>query len=125
MHELFEEQADRIGSTVAAVFPLTDSSLTYGELEQRSNRLARYLRSNGVREGDHVALCIERSPDMLVGLLAVLKAGAAYVPLDPTSPPKRMESMIEDSGQVELPEATKLPVGRSAGGDLRVLIAER
>jgi amino acid adenylation domain-containing protein len=102
VHQLFEEQADRIGSAVAAVFPRADSSLTYAELEQHSNRLARYLRSNGVREGDHVALCIERSQDMLIGLLAVLKAGAAYVPLDPTSPPKRMETMLEDSGATAL-----------------------
>jgi len=98
IHQLFEQQVDRIGDAVAAVFPASGTSLGYDELERRANRLARHLVHRGIRPADHVGLCVERSPDMLVALLAVLKAGAAYVPLDPTTPSNRMATMLEDSG---------------------------
>ncbi|MGH1365045.1 MAG: amino acid adenylation domain-containing protein [Calditrichia bacterium] len=102
LHEIFEEQVDMLGATTkAAVF--TDgsgksTSLTYSELDERSNRLANYLVKNGMRAGDFVGVYLNRSPKMLISLLGILKAGAAYVPLDPSFPKDRVSFMIEDSG---------------------------
>ena len=98
MHELFEAQAAKSADTVAVVDE--DGQLTYGELNARSNQLARHLRSIGVRPDTRVALCFERSPEMVIGLLAVLKAGGAYVPLDPSYPPDRLNYMLADSAPV-------------------------
>src|SRR5437764_8897013 len=72
-------------------------SLTYRELNQRANRLAHYLQTLGVRPNVLVGLCMERSLDMVVGLLGILKAGGAYVPLDPSYPPDRLAFMVEDA----------------------------
>src|SRR5690606_26072746 len=77
---------------------LDDEQLTYRELSERANRLARHLQARGVRPGDLVGLCMERTPQLVVGLLAILKAGGAYVPLDPSYPGDRLAFMIEDSG---------------------------
>ena len=71
--------------------------LTYRELDRRANQLARYLAGLGVRADDRVAICLERSVAMAVAVLAVLKAGAAYVPLDPDYPADRVAYMLEDS----------------------------
>ncbi|MFY0567371.1 amino acid adenylation domain-containing protein [Archangium lansingense] len=71
--------------------------LTYRELDARANRLARYLRSLGVGPEVRVGLCVERNADMVVGMLAILKAGAAYVPLDPTYPRERLAFLLEDA----------------------------
>ena len=101
LHGLFELQAESHPEVVAAVFPSRTSepaTLTYGELDTRANRLASFLLKLGVRSQDPVALCVERSADMLVGLLGVLKAGASYVPLDPSFPRDRLKLMVEDSG---------------------------
>ena len=73
-------------------------SLTYAELETRSNQLARRLQADGVALGDLVGICIERSVEMLVGLLGTLKAGGTYVPIDPAYPADRVAYMLEDSG---------------------------
>jgi acyl-coenzyme A synthetase/AMP-(fatty) acid ligase len=75
-----------------------DTTLTFAELDARSNLLARFLRDRGARPGRLVGICLERSPEMVVALLAILKAGAAYVPLDPAFPPARLAIMREDSG---------------------------
>jgi amino acid adenylation domain-containing protein len=92
IHELFEEQVVR---TPAQVAILCDSvELRYSELNSRSNRLARYLRSSGVGVDHVVALCLERGPDMIVCMLGVLKAGAAYLPLDPAYPTERVAHMM-------------------------------
>src|SRR5262249_46323005 len=82
IHELIQEQAVRTPEAVAAVFE--DEKITYARLDARSNQLARYLRKRGIGPESLVGLCIERSLDMVVGLLGILKAGGAYVPLDPT-----------------------------------------
>jgi amino acid adenylation domain-containing protein/thioester reductase-like protein len=95
VHQLFEEQVARTPDAVAVVFE--DKSLSYGELNRRSNRLAHYLRELGVKPDDRIALCIEPSLEMTVGLLGVLKAGGSYVPLDPAYPPERLRFIIEDS----------------------------
>src|SRR5882724_6189868 len=100
IHELFEAQVERTPEATAVVFE--DESLSYRELNQRANRLAHHLRSLGVQPDERVALCVPRSIEMVVGLLAVLKAGAAYVPLDPAYPRERLAHMLADSAPVAL-----------------------
>jgi surfactin family lipopeptide synthetase A len=95
VQELFERQAAATPERAALIFE--GRELSYGELNTRANRLAHYLRRAGVGAESLVAVCVERSFDMLVGLLAVVKAGGAYVPLDPTHPPARLDEMLEDA----------------------------
>ncbi len=95
LHELFEEQARRAPSAVA--LSLAGEHMNYGELEERANRLAHRLRRLGVGPETLVGLCVERSFEMVVGLLAILKAGGAYVPLDPANPAKRVQFILEDT----------------------------
>ncbi len=95
VHELFEEQVRRKAEASAVEFE--GRVLTYGELNRRANRLARYLRSAGVGPEVRVGVCVKRGPDMVVGLLAILKAGGAYVALDPHYPAERLKFMAEDS----------------------------
>ncbi|NEW06407.1 amino acid adenylation domain-containing protein [Paenibacillus sp. SYP-B3998] len=96
IHQLFEEQAERNPDAVAVVFE--NQQLTYGELNERANRLARTLRTVGVQADNLVGLMADRSLDMIVGILAILKSGGAYVPIDPEYPEERIRYMIEDSG---------------------------
>ena len=95
IHGLFEEQAKLYPDNVAAV--MNERQLSYHELNERSNRLARKLRETGVEADQLVAILAERSLDMVVGILAILKAGGAYVPVDPDYPEERIRFMIEDS----------------------------
>jgi amino acid adenylation domain-containing protein len=95
VHRLIHAQAERTPAAVAVSFG--EKTLTYRELDERSNRLARHLRGLGVGPESLVGLCTERSPEMIVGLLGILKAGAAYVPLDPAYPPDRLAFMLDDS----------------------------
>lgn len=95
VHELFEAQIDRTPDSVALVFE--QESLTYQQLNQRSNQLAHYLRKLGVGPDVLVGICLERSFEMVVGLLGILKAGGAFLPLDPTYPEKRLAFMLEDA----------------------------
>lgn len=95
VHEIFEAQAARTPEAIAVVSG--DERLTYAELNARANRLAHRLRSLGVRPDDRVAICVERSLEMVVGLLAILKAGGAYVPLDPGYPVERLAFTLKDS----------------------------
>lgn len=95
IHQLFEEQVERTPEAVAVEFE--GRRLTYRELNCRANRLAHYLIGRGVGPEKRVGLCVQRSIDMVVGLLGVLKAGAAYVPLDPAYPRERLRFMLEDS----------------------------
>ncbi|WP_367867928.1 non-ribosomal peptide synthase/polyketide synthase [Pedobacter sp. WC2423] len=92
---LFEAQVRKTPNLKAFVFEAEE--LTYRELNERVNQLARYLISKGVGEGQLVGICIDRSVDMMVGLLGILKSGAAYVPIDPTYPINRINYMLEDS----------------------------
>ncbi|WP_240700322.1 non-ribosomal peptide synthetase, partial [Sphingomonas gei] len=96
VHQLFEAQAARDPEAVALVHE--DETLTYGELDARANRLAHHLIALGVEPDDRVAICVERSCEMVVGLLAILKAGGAYVPLDPAYPSERLAFMLADAG---------------------------
>ncbi len=100
IHALFEARAAASPHALAVEFG--DSSLTYDELNVRANRLAHQLLALGVQPDQRVALCVERSLDMVVGLLAILKAGGAYVPLDPAYPPERLAFMLADSAPVAL-----------------------
>lgn len=95
VHTLFEAQAARHPDRLAVVF--AEQQLTYGALNARANQLAHYLRSLGIGPESFVAICIERSADLLVGILAILKAGGTYVPLDPTYPGERLTYMLEDT----------------------------
>lgn len=95
LQELFEEQVERTPEATAVVFDGGRS--TYRELNERANRLARRLRGLGVGPDTLTAICVERSLEMVVGLLAILKAGGAYVPLDPSYPADRLAYMLRDS----------------------------
>ncbi|HEX3681791.1 MAG TPA: amino acid adenylation domain-containing protein, partial [Bryobacteraceae bacterium] len=95
-HRLFEEQAEREPSAPAVLHENT--VLTYGELNRHANQLARYLRKKGVGPEIRAAVCLARTPRLVTALLAVLKAGGVYVPLDPNYPPERLTYIREDSG---------------------------
>ena len=95
VHQLFEQQAARTPNDVAVIFE--NERITFGELNARANRLAQLLRRRGAGPEVRVAICVERSVNMIVGLLGILKAGAAYVPLEPNYPRERMSYILEDS----------------------------
>ena len=95
VHHLFEAQVERTPARLAVTFE--DEALTYLELDRRANQLAHRLNKMGVGPETLVCICVERSLEMIVGLLGVLKAGGAYVPLDPTYPQERLAFMLEDS----------------------------
>jgi natural product biosynthesis luciferase-like monooxygenase protein len=96
VHELFAARAAHAPDKTALAF--RDETITYRELDQRANALAHHLRGLGVGPDALVGIAIERSIEMVVGLLAILKAGGAYVPLDPAYPAERLAMMLEDSG---------------------------
>ena len=96
LHQLVEEQVERTPEAIAVSFE--DQQLTYRQLNERANQLARHLQGLGVGPDTLAAICVERSLEMVVGLLGILKAGGAYVPLDPTYPEERLAFMLEDSG---------------------------
>jgi amino acid adenylation domain-containing protein len=113
VHHLFEAQAARLPAATALVYE--EQVLTYAELNRRANQLAHHLRHLGVGPDQLVGLCVERSPEMIVGLLGILKAGGAYAPLDPTFPPDRIAYMLREAGaRVVVTQkhlAATLPVG--------------
>ncbi len=94
--QLIEAQVARTPEAVAVVYG--DEALTYAELDASANQLAHELRARGVGPDRLVGICIERSLDLVVGLLAIIKAGGAYLPLDPFLPAERLRTMLEDSG---------------------------
>jgi amino acid adenylation domain-containing protein len=100
VHELFERQAARTPAAPAVSYG--GETLTYGQLDERANRLARRLRRWGVGPEDRVGLCVERSAEMVVALLGILKSGGAYVPLDPSHPAERLGMVLADSGMAVL-----------------------
>jgi len=106
IHDLFAAQAERTPQAIAV--RSGDRQLTYRELEQRSNQLAHHLRGLGVGPDLLVGICVERSLEMVVGLLGILKAGGAYVPIDPAYPAARMTFMLEDAQAAVLLTQAKL-----------------
>ena len=109
IHELFEEQVERTPEAIAVVYE--GEQLTYGQLNGRANQLARYLRDQGVGPDQLVGLCVERSVEMVVGLLGILKAGGAYVPLDPGYPPERLAYLLQDASPQVLLTQERLQAG--------------
>ena len=95
IHQLFETQVRQVPDAVALVY--RDQRVSYGELNARANRLAHHLIAIGVKPDQPVAICLQRSPMMVVGLLAILKAGGAYVPLDPAYPSARLHQVLKDA----------------------------
>ncbi|MDC9616130.1 amino acid adenylation domain-containing protein, partial [Xenorhabdus khoisanae] len=98
--QLFETQAAQSPDATAIIFE--NQSVSYSELNRRANQLAHHLIALGVRPDDRVAICLERNPDMVVGILAILKAGGAYLPLDPAYPSERLLYMLDDAAPVAL-----------------------
>ncbi len=96
IHELFEQQAAATPAAVAVV--LNEQRLTYQELNERANKLAHYLRGRGMTPESFVGVCLKRSVDAVIAILAVLKAGGAYLPLDPSYPRERLSGMLADAG---------------------------
>ncbi|WP_013334418.1 non-ribosomal peptide synthetase [Gloeothece verrucosa] len=95
IHQIVEAQVAKTPQATAVTF--NQQSLTYQELNTRANQIAHYLQSLGIGSGSLVGLCLERSPEMIIGLLGILKAGAAYVPLDPAYPQDRLKYMLSNS----------------------------
>lgn len=117
IHQLFEEQAVDRPDAVALQFGT--QQITYGELNHRANQLARYLKRRGIEAESMVGLCLERSPNLIVATLAILKAGGVYVPFDPDYPAERLEFMARDTGlSLLLTEKTLAPRLESLGANL-------
>ncbi len=98
IHELFEQQVDSQPEAIAV--DMNGVTLSYRELEKRSNQLAYVLRARGAGIGKYIGICLDRSPDMVVALLAVAKSGSPYVPLDPQYPVDRLSFMVQDTAAV-------------------------
>ena len=123
VHHVFEEQAARCPDATALIFG--EQSITYQELDRRANHLARFLRRHGLGPGSRAALCLERSPDMIAGLLAILKIGAAYVPLDPKYPRDRLAFMLRDAGASVVLTSSEFADVQPAGTNLILLDREQ
>ena len=95
IHEVFEQQVQRTPTAIAVVFE--NAQLSYEALNRRANQLARRLRKLGVNRDVPVGVWMQRSPEMVIALLAILKAGGAYVPLDPSYPAERLAMMMDDT----------------------------
>jgi len=119
LHALFERQAARAPDAVAV--SCGDATLTYRELDEQANRLARYLCGHGVGPGAYVGLLLDRSLWTAVGILGILKTGAAYVPLDPAYPRERLDFMLRDAGIRVLLTRRELVPAASATPGLRVV----
>ncbi len=116
MHQLFEEQMERTPDAVAVAS--AERSLTYRELEERSNRIAHRLRSLGVERDSLVAVFMDRSPDMIAAVLGIHKAGAGYVPLEPHYPPARVQFILSSLGiGVAVSETARVEQLRSLGAE--------
>jgi amino acid adenylation domain-containing protein len=122
IHQLFEQQAEQAPDAVAVAFE--GRSLTYAEVNAKSNRLAHYLREKGAGPAVLIGLCVDRSPEMIIGLLGILKAGSAYVPLDPDYPEDRIAYMINDAGMPLLLTRQRL-LGKLTAGPADLICLDR
>jgi amino acid adenylation domain-containing protein len=120
VQELFSRQVMRTPGAVAVVYE--GQSLTYADLNRKSNQLAWYLTERGVGPDQRVGICVERSLEMVVGLLGILKAGGAYVPLDPSYPPERLQYMLGDASPRILLTQQRLAAELPLTGPDRVLL---
>ncbi len=125
IHELFERQAERTPQAVAVV--CEGNHLSYGELNARANRVAHYLRERGLGPGGRAVILLERSIELVVAELAILKCGAAYVPIDPSFPRERIRFIVGDSGArivltIESVELVEMPATERVNLDEERLI---
>jgi len=120
VHRLFEEQAERHPDRVAVV--CAGRRLTYGALNSRANHVGHRLRALGVGPNEVVGVCAERSPEMIVGVLGILKSGGAYLPLDPSYPKERLGFMMRDSGIRILLTQDRLIPGLPEGDARRIVL---
>lgn len=95
VHQVFEQQAERHPDKIAVVYQ--EQMLTYRQLNEKANQLARHLREKGVEKDEVIALMVDRSLEMMIGILGILKAGSAYLPIDPENPSERISYMLADS----------------------------
>jgi amino acid adenylation domain-containing protein/FkbM family methyltransferase len=121
VHRLFEEQVERTPHATAVVFE--EQQLSFSELNRRANQVAHYLRRLGVGPEASVCLLMERSTEMLIGLLGILKAGGTYVPLDPGQPTQRLNSMLADSRPTVLLSQQSLALDFS-GSEARIVLID-
>jgi amino acid adenylation domain-containing protein/non-ribosomal peptide synthase protein (TIGR01720 family) len=120
--ELFERQVERNASAVAVVSG--EEEVTYGELNERANRVARHLQELGVGPEGRAGLLLERGIEMVVGMLAIIKAGASYVPLDPSYPKARLEYMLRDAAvNVVLTERRSQQLAREVAGSVKTVLS--
>jgi microcystin synthetase protein McyB len=117
---LIDSQTSAHGDRPAVIYQ--DRELTYQELDQRAAGLARVLQQQGASIGDRVGVCVERSPEMIIAILGVLKAGCAYVPLDPAYPPMRLQSLLKDS-EVKV-VVTRRRLGVDFGDQTSILVED-
>nr|WP_278046118.1 non-ribosomal peptide synthetase [Clostridium beijerinckii] len=123
IQELFEEQVEKTPDNIAIVFE--DKKLTYRELNEKSNSLARLLREKGVRPNSIVGIMVERSPEMIIGIMGILKSGGAYLPIDPMLPKSRIEYMLNDSSSNILLSEKRLIDGIDYCGELVDIYVEK
>jgi amino acid adenylation domain-containing protein len=126
MHSAFERQAR--ATPARAALRMGDDRLSYGELDAQANRLAHALRARGIGRGERVGLCVNRGLDMVVSMLAVMKSGATYVPLDPGFPPSRLAYYAEDARLALLVTESSIATAPTAWRDDaagRVLVLDR
>lgn len=116
IHQLFEEQVERTPDNIALVFE--GRQLTYRELNEKSNQIARALREQGIKSNDIVGLMVERSFEMIIALIGILKSGAAYLPVDPDYPSERIKYMLMDSNSKVLVTQSHLLVNTKFSGQI-------
>jgi len=116
IHQLFEAQVDRTPEAIAVISG--DLRLTYCELNRRANQLAHHLRRLGLAPDTLVGICMERSPEVVIGVLGILKAGGAYVPLDPAYPTPRLAFMLADARPCALLTTARLPASLDYRGPI-------
>ncbi|MGH8603217.1 MAG: amino acid adenylation domain-containing protein, partial [Gammaproteobacteria bacterium] len=119
VHQLFEAQVERSPEAISLIFE--SERLTYQELNRRANQLAHYLRTLGVRPEVRVGLYVERSLELVLGIMGILKAGGAYVPLDPSYPPERLTFMLADAQVLMLLTQARLAERLSPAGGAQVI----
>ena len=103
--DLFIEQVEKTPDTLAAVYE--DKTITYNELNNKSNQVASYLKKHAIKEGALIPICIDRSVEMVIGILGILKAGGAYVPIDPSYPQDRIDYILTDVNSDLVVSSTK------------------
>ncbi|MBY0088466.1 non-ribosomal peptide synthetase [Brevibacillus brevis] len=125
IHDLFEKRVQQTPNAVAVVYE--NQSLTYRELDERVTKLAIYLQAEGAGPEATVGICVERSLEMVIGILGILKAGAAYVPLDPTYSTERLAYMLEDSKSILLLTQARLleQLSSAAGENTKCIVLDR